>query len=202
MKSGFTLIEILVVLTIIGSITIVAIASYGSVIQQSRLDNAVDVLLSTMKQQREKVLAGRQGVIDSEDRAFCFGMNLQKTAPYAEILQAPYVAVSKTSSLADYCDMNEVKTTALEFAPQVFPDSLKLGNNEVEQVAFVFKPPQAALRLASTVSALSNTSKGPEVSDNTLKMIFRLQSDDSRRRGVDFDFVSHSFNRFEIVADE
>ncbi|MBD3270236.1 prepilin-type N-terminal cleavage/methylation domain-containing protein [Candidatus Peregrinibacteria bacterium] len=74
-KSGFTLIELMVVLLIIMILTLVTMSGYSGVQRAARIDFAADTLVSVIKEQQ---VLGRSGQRDSDDDLLCYAVKVEK----------------------------------------------------------------------------------------------------------------------------
>jgi len=80
-KKGFTLIEMLIVISIIGMIMLVGVSSYGLVRKKVKLDVVTNSLQSTIVEARDKTRSGfyEQSDVDiSKAKSLCFGFLLKK----------------------------------------------------------------------------------------------------------------------------
>lgn len=192
-RKGFTLIEILIVLVIIGILAAMAVSSFGSARKRARLNIAVDSVASMIKQQQGKAKTGRQtGVSSSELQTSCYGMVFQKTAPYIQTVSVPYVAVppvSSNSPYADYCDTQSVSVspllTPVEVTDDIFIQDIGEPGSSVTSSVVMFKPPFGAVLQADSVSHITPESQP----DKTMVRIFLNQTGNQQNdeQGIQYD---------------
>ena len=74
-RSGFTLIEMLIVITIVGLLSMMAVGSYTHYRKSSLVDLAADNIVSTLYKARDEVRFGKD-LAGLEDQAVCRGVKL------------------------------------------------------------------------------------------------------------------------------
>lgn len=146
-RKAFTLIEMLVVITIIAILAAVAVSSYGIAGQRARLDVGVDSVVSVLKQQQGLSKSGRVvnvggGAGTKEAEGYkCYGMYFSDNDPYVQLVEADYVSVDVTR--ADYCKIDPNSSPL-----RVFPElgnlvltGIEKDNQELNKLVVMFKPP-------------------------------------------------------------
>ncbi|GEM_PF-4011829 len=172
-RVGFTLVEMLVVLTIIGIIAFFAVASYSAARKQAKLDLAADSLVSAFNEQTQNVKGGRDDARTSAQnqsmtsqagsiRNFCFGLHLQKQAPFVQNFASPYVSASGQE--ADLCDILHQNLTRFDLFEDLKIGDLTIDGTAVESLDVIFKPPFAKV--------LARSGDGPM--RKFLKIIFSI----------------------------
>ncbi len=156
-KAGFTLLEMLIVISIVGVIAGIAVGSYGSIRQQAKLDIATDSFVSAFHEQFQKTRSGKSvtgGSSSSDFSSSCFGLKIALEAPYLEYRSTPYV--SADTLRADVCDPLKVVSQPYDFMEEVVVKNIEVelqGLPSAPQSTEVFfKPPLAKAVLLSEQS--------------------------------------------------
>ena len=137
-KKAFTLVEMLIVITILSILAFAAVSSYSIARQRAQMDLAADGLVSTLKQQRELAKSGKA----VNGKTLCYGLLFQTgEEPYVQYLQAPYVAVGDFG--ADYCDMDYVEEKPYLLLEGFEISEVLRDGSEQEILPIIFKPPAA-----------------------------------------------------------
>ncbi len=195
-KKGFTLIEMLIVLVIIGLLAAMAVSSFGSARKRARLNIAVDSIASMIKQQQGKAKTGRQTADGSSGQSSCYGMVFQKTAPYLQTVMVPYVAVPPVTSnvpYADYCDTKTPVLTPVEVTDDIMIQDLKKAGANVEKLTVMFKPPfGTVLQADSTEKIAPDSQPDPALIQVFLNQPANLPADE---QGIQYDPYSGSVSR-------
>lgn len=203
-KGGFTLIEMLIVIVIIGLLASIAISSFWGARKKARMDIAVDTLASIIKEQRGKAQAGRVASGTDEIQNLCRGLVFQKTAPFIQTIQTPYRAIAADgTSKADYCDATTVEPTLEEVVvtEDVLVKDIQKGGGGVEKFVLMFKPPYGSPMLANDVSAITEAYGAPAVIDNPVKIVLSQEGNEAKDdRALRFDIFSGSVAR--VAVDE
>lgn len=194
--SAFTLIEMIIVMTIIGVLVTVSVSSYTVVQRRTRLDISLDTLISTLKEQRDKTRVGRVDKQGNNGELSCHGLFFdQKGIDLAiQIVSMRYVAVDRNR--ADFCDFDRSfvkQSTGLTQDQGVFIKNITLGSGVEENIrefALFFKPPSgipvAAMGLNpnALASSLALSSR-----QNPLKITLGL-SNTAEEMTLIFDFLT------------
>jgi prepilin-type N-terminal cleavage/methylation domain-containing protein len=82
LKKGFTLIEILIVITIIAILAVLSAAGYTAFRKAALIDLSADSLVAQINEMRDKAIHGTKEGIDGEGEKFlkCYGVNFEKSA--------------------------------------------------------------------------------------------------------------------------
>ena len=196
---GFTLIEMLIVIVIIGLLAFMAVSSFGSAQKAARLDIAVDTIMSVIKEQQGKARAGRQVSGVPGGKNLCYGVVFQKSFPSVQTVTVPYVAVSPNSAHADYCDVADltvkpVLTPAAVSADIVFQKILQGGSDVTSSgLVLVFKPPFGAILQSDSVDHIQPDA----VVNQSAVQIFLNQggSNSQDQRVIQFDPLTGTVSR-------
>jgi len=152
-RAAFTLIEMLVSMSIIITLALVAIGNYSGVSRQARLDFAADALASLLKQQGQFAQSGKLASAAADAKLQCFVIQIEKAAVFSGAVAyvgVPVVDVSGSLTLdqIDTCDMAAgslvagVQPTAIlqqDLVVEVlFPENLA---NLKPPLELYFKPP-------------------------------------------------------------
>jgi prepilin-type N-terminal cleavage/methylation domain-containing protein len=161
-QAGFTLIEMLIVITIVGILAAVAVTSYGTARKQAQLDFAADSLITAFKEQLAKAKSG-QGLKSStiqqqltELQFACFGLRFQKNAPILQYFETAYHSVDDQGN-ADVCDSEGQLSPFSVEDIQLY--ELVLDDLPAESAEVLFKPPFAKLVARTIQSNFSNFKK-------------------------------------------
>lgn len=198
-KEGFTLIEMLIVIVIIGLLAFMAVSSFGSAQRAARLDIAVDTIMSVIKEQQGKARTGRQVSGVSGGRNLCYGVVFQKNFPSVQTVAVPYVAVSPNSAHADYCDVASLTFKPLLASVAVSADivfqKILQGGNDVTSsgLVLVFKPPFGAILQSDAVDHIQPDA----VVNQSAVQIFLNQGGNSfqDQRVIQFDPLTGTVSR-------
>lgn len=198
-KGGFTLIEVLIVVIIVGLLAVLAVGSFGTARKKARLDVGVDAMVSILKEQRTKAQTGRQITSGDEAKTLCYGVIFQKTAPYFQTVEMPYRAIANDGSAkADYCDATTAQPVLVTqgVTSDVLVQDVKLGNGSVDKVVVMFKPPHGSVLEASDVPLVTETYGAPPLNKNPLEVVISQEGNAPEdRRLLKFDAVSGAVTR-------
>ncbi len=150
-RKAFTLVEIIIVVTIIALLALVAIGNYGAARQQAKMDIIVDTLISALKEKQSLARSGRGG-----DTPQCYGLLLQTGAPYVQELIAPYVSVNPDidSTRVDFCDMSEwsVKKTTFDLLENYKISSIDQFGTPASTFVIMFRPPEGRISIGNNLN--------------------------------------------------
>jgi prepilin-type N-terminal cleavage/methylation domain-containing protein len=139
---GFTLIEMLLVITIIGMLAVIAITSFGSMTKSAKLDIAGDLLVSLIKQQQGLAKSGKTEIVDGKQGTFCYGVRFEKSSKGGSVstFKTPYVRLDKNTGVAESCgkpDQFIPFTAASDFKIE----AISYKAVDKENIELSFKPP-------------------------------------------------------------
>ena len=203
-RSGFTLIEILIVIVIVGLLAALAVSSFGVARQHARLDIAADTLVSVFKQQQDQARVGRQ--LSGSEHSSCYGIvfNTDDSAPPAiQTVVVPYQPASTNSANrnADYCDTNSDTTQRTAIAEDIVVKSFSAGTQDLtnrSNLVVFFKPPFATPVIAYDLVGISEPSSDPVAFWSPVRVVISLKDDpNGDQRGISFDPISGSFGTFQ-----
>ncbi len=201
-KKGFTLIEMLIVISIISLLAVMAVSSFGAAQKKARLDIAVDSIMSVLKEQQGKAKTGRQGSGGSADSlpgALCYGVVFQTAVPYVQTVTVPYRSVANDKSAkADYCDA--ITSPALVILPvteDIVLKQIQQGSADAgEKLVLMFKPPLGSVLEASDFAAITQVHGQPAVAQNPVQIFINQQGNDPQdERVLQFDAFSGQVSR-------
>jgi len=146
-KKGFTLIEILIVISIIGMIMLVGIGSYGVARKKVELDVATNYLQSTIVEARDKTRAGyyEQGQDISNAKSFCFGFLIKK-GEFIKPLKTDYDRLKVEGSQCDKQNAKELNTTNKQ--KNIIVKNIYIyGQDTGSEAEVFFAPPDANVEI-------------------------------------------------------
>lgn len=154
-RKAFTLIEMLVVITIVGIIGAVAVGNYAASRKQAKLELGVDTLISIFKEQEQKAKSGQLVTFPeagkSQTGIACYGVDLkvsdlqngqgqgQKPVVPVQYLINPYHAVQGND--ADACGANSVQTMNISSFEDLEIRQVLLDQQEPKELQIFYKPP-------------------------------------------------------------
>ncbi|MDD3861531.1 MAG: type II secretion system protein [Candidatus Gracilibacteria bacterium] len=80
LKKGFTLVEMLVVISIVAILSVLAVSGYTSFRKASLIDLSADALIAQIDEMKEKAIHGTKGGVDEDGAEFlrCYGLEISK----------------------------------------------------------------------------------------------------------------------------
>ncbi len=154
--AGFTLLEMLLVVAIVGILAVVAIGNFGGITRSVKLDLATDNIVSLIKLQQGKASGGVSENGDKEGGIYCYGIKFRKVASadggkqvenQVQLAKVPYLRVG--TDRADVCDFQSVDESAY-LGPANFDSSsdveltaIRAGDQDAGELYLLFKPPFA-----------------------------------------------------------
>ncbi len=154
-RKAFTLIEMLVVITIVGIIGAVAVGNYAASRKQAKLELGVDTLISIFKEQEQKAKSGRLVTFQEAGKLqtgiACYGVDLRVSDPQngqgqgqkpvvpVQYLINPYHAVQGND--ADACGANSVQTMNISSFEDLEISKILLDQQEPKELQIFYKPP-------------------------------------------------------------
>lgn len=195
-RDGFTLIEMLVVIVIIGLLAVMAVSSFDVARKRVRLDVATDTITSIIKEQQGKARSGRQGSDSSSfAQTSCYGVFFQQASPFIQTVVMPYVSVPEdpTTSNADYCDAAATapKMTELEISKDIMVQSIKQGGAPVQKLLLLFKPPFGSVLEMHDLTSATTAHTAPVQTENPLQILLNQQGNSLQDyRGFEYDVIS------------
>ncbi|MFC1655765.1 Tfp pilus assembly protein FimT/FimU [Patescibacteria group bacterium] len=147
-KKGFTLVEILVVLGIIGIIVFVGLSSYGVVRKKMQLDIAATTVQSMIAEAREKARAGyfEEGGDDTTSATYCFGFNVEIDG-FIKLMQTPFNRISENKKCFADTEPRIIKVGTNE--GDIIVKNIQMFGQDVQSNYFeaFFLPPYAEIEL-------------------------------------------------------
>ncbi len=195
-RSAFTLIEMLMVVTIIAVLAALAVSSYGLANQKAKLDVLADTIVSVLKQRQSLVKNGKGVLADDgrmangsqEFQPLCYGLlfdTTEKGNKAVQYIEAPYLSVSGMA--ADVCDVAEIKKRDFEQMNKYLISGIKKNESDLNNITILFKPPFARTMLLNDNLPLPS---GASVIDITLK-----SENQNETRVIRFDTASNVIER-------
>lgn len=146
-KKAFTLIEILLVLSIIGAIVTLGVSSYGLVRKKIRLDIAANTIESIIVEAREKTRSGlyESGGDINTASSLCFGFVVTE-GKFIQKIQAPYDRLKEKNKK---CLIEKIKLVGkTDYDEDLIVESINLfGSNAGDDYRILFAPPNAEVEL-------------------------------------------------------
>jgi len=149
-KKGFTLVEILIVLTIISLVVLLGFSSYGFAQKKIRLDIAANSVQSLISEARDKTKAGYyESSSDAvEAKSLCYGFKAYPGGG-VELLTTPYDPIKTTEK----CSLN-LNNIIVVKKPETSNDIIlkkveMFGAEQADPVIVFFQPPNAEIEFTS-----------------------------------------------------
>lgn len=140
-KKGFTLVEILIVISIISMIILLGVSSYGVVRKKIRLDIAANSFQSTIVEARDKAKAGYYEDAEGDvanARSICFGFLIEKDG----LVTLETSQYNRLAQKGAQCDTkNTKKVINLDQDPDIVVKNLYLYGDEIQEDYQVFFAP-------------------------------------------------------------
>lgn len=135
---GFTLLELVIVIAIVGILASLALASYANIRRQAKLDLAFDGLVTMIKEQSSKAKSGR---LQNGSQLSCYGFSIEKKqdATSVQTFSMPYISISQNQ--ADVCDPAKKAVLVSSFLEDVVVKDITLNGRALDQAEVTFKPP-------------------------------------------------------------
>ena len=163
-KKGFTLVEMMIVIAIIGLLAFLAMTAFGSANRSAKLDIAVDTLVSVIRQQQGLAKSGSidntaVSNVPASQGVYCYGVrftadttavvskNAAANGAQVQLIKVPYIRLGLDK--ADYCDIIDPIKHLSDFSSisDVIIKSINVGSLTSDanknQVGILFKPPFA-----------------------------------------------------------
>ena len=152
-KSAFTLVELLVVITImVVLISVIAVSSYGMMVKQTRVEVAVDTILSRLGTVRGQVENGYREEVEVSPGVFefyvkCLGLNLNKLTGEVRTFEIDY------DESTWRCDYIGLEAAVADSELVGLPDNVGVFGIEadpgglMDSLNMVFIPPKARVRM-------------------------------------------------------
>lgn len=149
MKKAFTLIELLIVITIIGILIAVLVPGYGFIEARSRLQNTLDMVVQMIGQTRTLATTGYQNNVNSNELA-AVGIYMEQNSNVVYVFQSPLPISDDMSVLFD------PKKPALSIynMENIFVRHIQT-TKKMDNVVILFSPPFGEAHV------LDNQSTGP-----------------------------------------
>lgn len=171
-KKGFTLIEILLVLSIISVIVLLGVSSYSIVRKKVRLDIAANSFESVITEARDSTRSGyyRENGNVSEAPSVCFGFSVEQ-GKYIELLETTYDRLGRDVKCSrNQQDINELSIGDIDENIEIKQIEL-FGSETAEEITVFFRPPDAKPEILNSgidQNAILRIVIGFEDSDNPL----------------------------------
>ncbi|MBI4127316.1 prepilin-type N-terminal cleavage/methylation domain-containing protein [Candidatus Peregrinibacteria bacterium] len=129
---AFTLIEIIVVITIVSIITSIAVLSYSGAVEKQRANMFAKDLLASAQRARAEVAAGKK----TDDKLSCAGL-------YFELGANPKKVSADYNAAKGRCDFDtEIFTETDQSATDISVDKIEVGGAAISPVTIFFVPPK------------------------------------------------------------
>lgn len=167
-RRGFTLVEMLMVITIVAILAVLAVSSYGAARKQAELDIAVDTVVSLMKEQQGLAKSGRvsgesdgdgfanpQALATTDSEKSCYGMRFTTLAKddetSIEVLKMPYYSYKKGK--VDYCDLQAASNDTRDTQREIEIRKIEKFGIDATDLFVVYKPPSGNVVMADNRAA-------------------------------------------------
>jgi len=165
-KKGFTLIEILIVISILSLVIVLGLSSYSVVQKRIRLDVAANTLQSIISEARDK---SRSGYF-AEETSLCYGFRVKSGEPM-ELIKSKFDRLNQNNkcSVLD-SDITVVPTESIQ-NDLVIKKVEKFSEPVTEKIVVFFTPPYGTPELTglrSDKEALIKITVGYANSENSL----------------------------------
>lgn len=147
-KNGFTLTELLVVITIIGIISLVSVPSYLGSIKKARYEGGVTEVITLIRDARNTSLIGKIGTASGNTLEGGFGVLIQKNATGSSVLsfqdknENTIFDAGVDTTLAVYTLPSETILQTMSGARAVDYTVLPFSNDNFNNAVILFRPPQ------------------------------------------------------------
>lgn len=127
-KPAFTLIELLIVISIIGILSVLAVSNYSAI--RSSIENqfTVDTLIQEIRQQSK--------LSQNQETPKCYNIYFQTEENQIQKYQTSFDSTTRTCQLRDAGSQNLLQDSELII------DKIILNGNQVEEYDLRFQPPQ------------------------------------------------------------
>ena len=222
-KKGFTLIEILIVIAIVGMLSTLAISGYMSYRKTALLDFAADSLISQITEMQENAAHGDfgsekyesirssldpdyQGTVDdvSGSNSKCFGIYFKSDSGgfSVESYDSDFVGQKVWNNGWEYtgCGADKSNLRNLEVDEMVkivgisfLNDSFSDISSPSSDLAFQFYPPDGAFEMSIDGQYFEKDFSMSPINYAQIKLQYGDQEDPDYVRYIDFDLVSQKF---------
>lgn len=147
-KNGFTLTELLVVITIIGIISLVSVPSYLGSIKKARYEDGVSSVITLIRDARNTALIGKIGTSSGDTLQGGYGVFIQKNASGSSVLsfqdknENTIFDSGIDTTLAIYNLPEETILQTMSGARAVDYTVLPATNTDFNNAVLLFRPPQ------------------------------------------------------------
>jgi prepilin-type N-terminal cleavage/methylation domain-containing protein len=170
-KTGFTLVEMMIVIAIIGLLAFLAMTAFGSANRSAKLDIAVDTFVSVIRQQQG---LAKSGSVDStattgvpaNQGVFCYGVRftadtgvekksavLKSDQVQVMLIKVPYVRLGPVK--VDYCeDIKNEHLTAFTSVTDVMILGIRWKGEAKNRIDILFKPPFAKAEVIEPIELI------------------------------------------------